>query len=157
LDQLKAEIEVAFRDLNSKVIALLSDPSLDGLEPRVAEIAVPGSPYSEALVSRVTTLVTNGQYLVLNDPSVETLTIESIAIAGPTMADVTACQVTNALTMKRADQSPTGRPIPVGGTGELSAARFTQSMVLTADGWRHDGIASPDDPVWEGLDACPAA
>jgi hypothetical protein len=158
VDQLRTEVEAAFQDLNAKVAALLRDPSLDGVDARVAEIAVPGSPYADALIGRVTRLVNNNELVRPNFQSIEKLTIESVDIADPNRANVTACQVTNAMTFKRAEASPTpGRSIPIDNSGALFAARFTQSLVRTPAGWRHEGVADPSDPVWEGLDACPPA
>ena len=72
VDQLKAEIEAAYRDLDAKGYALLRNPTLDGLDAKVAEIAIPGQPVRRALgATRVTQLVQNGQYLVPDDPSLE--------------------------------------------------------------------------------------
>jgi hypothetical protein len=157
-EHLKSEIEAAYRDLDARGFALLQNPTLDGLDAKVAEIAVPGSPYAQAIVERVTELVNKGQFMRPNFNSIERLTIESIDITGNGTANVTACQVSNAVTIKVDEKLPTpGHSIPVGGTGNLYASRVTQSMVRTADGWRHDGVADPNDPVWEGLDSCPPA
>ncbi len=76
-DQLKAEIEAAYRDLDAKGYAMLQNPTLDGLEAKVAEIAIPGSPYAEAVTIGCTQLVQNGQYLVPDDPSHRQVTVES--------------------------------------------------------------------------------
>jgi hypothetical protein len=92
VDQLKAEVEAAFQDLNAKVAALLRIPSLDGLDAKVAEIAVPCSPYADALTGRVTRLVNNNELVAPNFQSIETLTIEPVQITDPNRANVTACQ-----------------------------------------------------------------
>ena len=155
VDRQKAEIEAAYRDLDAKGYAMLQNPTLDGLDSTVADIAIPGSPYAQAVIQRVTQLVQNGQYLVPADPSIESLTIESIEMNGPGAATVVACQVSNALTVKRADQSPIpGRSIPIA-NDQVYASRLTETLVLTPDGWRHEGVSGLDAPVWEGADACP--
>jgi hypothetical protein len=105
----------------------------------------------------VTQLVQNGQYLVPDDPSIEMLTVEAIDVTGPGAATVTACQVSNALTVKRADQSPIpGRSLPIANS-QVYASRLTETLVLTAAGWRHDGVSGLEAPVWEGAASCPAA
>jgi hypothetical protein len=156
VDQLKAEIEAAYRDLDAKGYALLQNPTLDGLDAKVAEVAVPGGAYAQALNDRVSKLVQNGQYVVPDDPSLDAVTIESIEITGQGSATVTACLVTNALTVKRADQSPIpGRSIPIANP-EVYASRVHETLLRTEAGWRHDGFATDEDPVWQGVDACPA-
>ena len=58
-------------------------PSLDGLDARAAEIAVPGSPYYVDLVDRVTTLVNNGQFAAPNTPDIRSVTVESVELSPP--------------------------------------------------------------------------
>ena len=157
VDQQKAEIEAAYRDLDAKGYAMLQNPTMDGLDAKVAEIALPGSPYAEALAARVTQLVQDGQYLVPDDPSIERLTVEAIDVTAPGAATVVACQVSNALTVKRADQSPIpGRSIPIANS-QIYASRLTETLVQTPNGWRHDGVSGLQAPVWEGADSCPPA
>jgi hypothetical protein len=155
-DQQKAEIEAAYRELNAKGYAMLQNPTLESLDAEVAEIAVPGGAYAQALTDRVTQLVQNGQYLVPDDPSLDSVTVELIEITGEGTATVTACHVSNALTVKRADQSPIpGRSIPIANP-EVYATRVHETLALTESGWRHDGFATEEDPIWQGTDTCPA-
>jgi hypothetical protein len=155
-DQQKAEIEAAYRELDAKGFAMLQNPTLEGLDAKVAEIAVPGGAYAQALTDRVKNLVESGQYVVPDDPSLDSVSVESIEFTGEGAATVTACLVTNALTVKRADQSPIpGRSMPIANP-EVYASRVHETLVVTETGWRHDGFVNEEDPVWQGVDACPA-
>jgi hypothetical protein len=160
-DQVKAEVAAAFVDLDAKSFALLTAPSLDNLDTRAAAIAIPGSAYYQVVVDRVTTLVANGQFAAPNVPDLRSVTVEMVELEGVapyTNAFVTACLVSNTLTMKGPNNSLVpGSTFPVGGTGDVAAFRFTQNLRLTPDGWRHEQIADPSDPYWPGLSACPAA
>ncbi|MET0459542.1 MAG: hypothetical protein ABW195_09850 [Ilumatobacteraceae bacterium] len=159
-EQVKAEVAAAFVALDSESFALLAAPSLDGLDAKAAAIAIPGSPYFQVVVDRVTELVTNEQFAAPNQPDLRSVTVERVELEGAapyTNALVTVCQVTNAVTMKGPNNSlMPGTTFPVVGTGDVAAYRFTQNLRLTPEGWRHEQIADPSDPYWPGLSACPA-
>ncbi len=77
----------------------------------------------------------NGQYIVPNDPSIESLTVESIDARPATdCANVTACQVSNAM---HDQDGRTSRRFPAGRSRSAAPATstrlgFTQTLVLTA-------------------------
>jgi len=159
VDQLKAEIEAAFIALEDQVLAVLMEPAAPDVEAKIGQIAVPGSAYALQMASRVAELVANDQVVRLNEPNLRNVIVESIQVLDPpsnTHVNVTYCLVGNALLVKNAETSPIpGRSIPVGGTGELSASRFTLDLVLTPTGWRHSGPPADDSTTYEGADVCP--
>jgi len=157
--QFDAEVTAAFLALEDKALALLMNPTGSDLDAAVADIAVPGSPYAEETSERIQELIANGQLVRLNDPNLRSVTVEEIEILDPpnnTHVNITYCLVGNELLMKSAASSPIpGSSIPVGGTGELAATRFTLDLVLTPAGWRHSGSPSDASTTYEGADACP--
>jgi hypothetical protein len=159
LDQFNAEVTAAFVALEDKALALLMNPATPDLEGAIAEIAVPDSPYAQQTVERVRELIANDQVVRLNEPNLRKVTVESIEVLDPPTdahVNITYCLVGNALLVKNAATSPIpGRSIPVGGTGEVAATRFTLDLVLTPDGWRHSGAPSESSTTYQGLDACP--
>jgi hypothetical protein len=160
-DQVKAEVAAAYLDLDAKLVQLLMHPTLDGLDVKAAEIAVPGSPYYTALVDRVSTLVAKGQFAARNTPDIQSVTVESVDLLGGVPgqeATAIACEVSNLLTMTGPDNPVVpGSSIPVGGTGELVAYRLTQRLQRTASGWRHVGAPDATNSYWPGVESCPPA
>jgi hypothetical protein len=159
VDQLKAEVVAAFLALEDKNLALLMNPNVPDLEASIAEIAIAGTAYAQQIESRVNELIANGQSVRLNDPNLRSVTVEQVQSLDPPSNDhvnVTACQVGNAILVKNADVSPIpGRSIPVGGTGQLVASRFTVDLVRTPAGWRHAGAPGPDSVSYPGASECP--
>jgi hypothetical protein len=157
-DALNAEVTAAFLALEDKNLALLMNPRAPDVPAQVAAIAVPGSPYAQRIEARVAQLAANHQSVRLNTPDMRKVTIESVVVldADQTHVNVTVCQVGNAILVKDPDSSGIpGRSIPVGSTGELSAARYTVDLLRTDAGWRHSSISDPNSPVWVGASECP--
>jgi hypothetical protein len=160
VDQFNAEVSAAFLALEDKIRAILMNPKAPDMGVRIAEVAVPDTPYANQITARVNDLNSKGQSVRSNIPDIRKLTVERINVLDPpanTQVNVTYCQVSNAILVKNADDSPIpGRSIPVGGTGELSASRYTVDLVRTPDGWRHSGAPGNDSISYPNATDCPA-
>ena len=138
IEDLKATIAADFERGSYRVFELLAAPSLDNLDAKLAEVAVPGSEYSAILTKRFQELIAAGDAVVPNDPDILTVKVESVDLVGEapfTQAKVTYCAENNRRQVNLAAFSPTGEDIQVDGTGELDVTRFTETLQLVGTRW----------------------
>jgi hypothetical protein len=156
VEDLKAQIAADFEKAYFRNFELVLTPSLDNLDARVAEIAVPGSDAFTRVVAFVQDLVRLGDRVVPNDPDILKITVENVDLVGQppyTEANVTSCKVTNRKRVTPAENSPSGIEIPVGDTGKLLAYRITEPVQLTATGWFRTSGDLTGIP-FEGQESC---
>jgi hypothetical protein len=117
---------------------MLRAPSLHNLDNRTATVFAAGSRPFDRFVRIVEDLVATGDRWVPNKPDLLSATVEQVELVGRPpyrRAIVTACEVTNRKRVTPAENSPSGRPIEVAGTGELLVTRFEQPVRQTVNGW----------------------
>ena len=76
---------------------LTSNPTLDNLDARVAEIAAVGTPEFDSLKAFVEELVALGERTAPGDPDIFSVTVEGVTLSDGSRAEVTACYVDNRL------------------------------------------------------------
>jgi hypothetical protein len=156
VDDLKAQIAADYVRAYEGISALLAAPSTEGLDQRLATLAAPGSPYFEAVRSRVIELERLGDVVVPADPPHDEVTVETVELVGAepyTAAALTVCQVDNLKQVTPASNSPVGEEIITSG-GELIANRFTSHVVLTPEGWLRDELTTQIDETYPGATEC---
>jgi hypothetical protein len=124
-------VAAAFVRANQGREDLARSPSLDGLEGKLAAIALPGSPTYINFLDFIQGLVERGERVVPGTPDLSEVRVESVEIVGAPSAGravVTACTVTN-----EARVGADGKPVR--GSGGLSAARIREPMQRTEAGW----------------------
>jgi hypothetical protein len=132
VEAIKAQVAADYLKTAQAVEDLLRNPTLDDLDARLAEIAVPGSFMDTGIRQTIEAYVANGQHVVPGSPDYSDSTVESVELVGSPAdgrATVRVCVVTNS---KLVDSSG----LVVGGISSLTAAELEQPMQLTADGWR---------------------
>ncbi len=153
----KAQIVADYTRIFYESATLLENPSLDGLDQRLATIAEVGSESFKQRRTRVEELVALGDRLVRNDPDLYSITVENVELVGSapyTEAIVKSCQVDNRKQITPAENSPIGSVILVGGSDTLDVGRLTEKVRLVGDRWveyagRLDGVA------FQGVTTCP--
>ena len=132
VEAIKAQVAADYLKTAQAVEDLLRNPTLDNLDARLAEIAVPGSPSFTGIQATVQDDVSKGQHVAPGSPDYSDSSVESVEIVGDPAegrAVVTVCLVTNSILVDSNGQK-------VGGTSAVTAAKFTQPMQRTTDGWR---------------------
>lgn len=110
---------------------LITNPTLDNLDQRVAEITEPGSQLAIDLETLIRDMVAKNERVVRGEPDYSGTTAESVELLGSppfTEAMVTYCTVTN---VRRVDASGA----TVLNTDGLVAYRASNRMVLSPLGW----------------------
>lgn len=128
---------------------LTSNPTLDNLDARVAEIAAVGTPEFDSLKAFVEELVAIGERTAPGDPDIFSVTVEDVTIDSSFQAKVTVCYVDNRLRLNSAGE-------PTGEFDELIALRGLDTVFSTDSGWL------PADQIeisWSsiGVTSCPPA
>ncbi len=152
VEALKAEVAEAFVRTEQLREDLSRAPTLDGLEDKLAMLAVPGSPTYIGYLDFIQGLVERGERVVPGTPDWSEVRVESVEIVGDPsdgQAVMTACDVTN-----QAGVGPDGAIIE--GSGQLSAARIRVPMQRTATGWLQTGETTGVG-VWLEATECPAS
>jgi hypothetical protein len=137
-EALKAEVAAAFVRTEQLREDLSRAPTLDGLEDKLAMIAVPGSPTYIVYLDFFQGLVERGERVVPGTPDSSEVRVESVEFVGDPsdgQAVVTACDVTN-----EARVGPDGSVIE--GSGGLLAARIKVPMQRTDSRWLQTGEAT---------------
>jgi hypothetical protein len=132
VETLKAQIAADYLKTAQAIKALTRDPTLDRLEDRLAEIAVPGSYVFDAVRTNVQSLVSKGQHVAPGTPDYSDTIVEDVELLGaPSQgrAEVTVCLVTNQVLVDSSGQQ-------VGGLSSVTAAKVREPMQRTRDGWR---------------------
>jgi hypothetical protein len=138
VEAIKAQVAADYVKTAQAVEDLLRNPTLDNLDARLAEIAVPGSFVSNGIRSTIQNYVANGQHAAPGTPDYSDWTVESVDLIGGLAdgrADVTACLVTNSVLVDSTGQT-------VGGVRTLTAAKIRQPMQVTSEGWRQSDQAT---------------
>jgi hypothetical protein len=151
-DELKAQIAADYMRSSELLDELASNPTLDGLDERLAQIAAPGSVAAEDLRAFIVGMVERGERVINGAPDYSTVEVESVEFVGATPyieATVTYCLVTNRIRIDSA-----GMPQP--GTGGLIASREFQTVQPTPNGWLP---SSRITEIWGevGASECPPA
>jgi hypothetical protein len=135
---------------------MLANPSLDNLDARVSEVAVPESDYYATFKALIEDLVAKGDRMIANDPDILTVTIESVELTGEAPyaeAKVTSCQVENRKRVTPAENSPTGIETEVGDSGVVTAFHGVDPVRLTEAGWL-PYLTKIDGQTFVGQDSC---
>ncbi|MFV0309219.1 MAG: hypothetical protein ACK5OX_15910 [Desertimonas sp.] len=156
-EALRRQIAADFFVNVAVVDAIVANPSLDGVDARLAE---PFEPGSAAFVSQrefIEDLVATGDVVIRNEPDLVSVAVERIDLVGAapyTEAVVTACEVGNRRRVTPAANSPTGQEIQTAGTGQLFVLRYHEPVRLSAHGWV--SYQSPREAQsYEGVQTCP--
>lgn len=129
-DALKAQIEADFELSRELLDELASNPTLDDLDARMSEIALPGSQPDLSIREFITGMVQRNERVVNGEPDYSLETVERIDLLGSapyTQATVTSCYVSNRVRLDSAG-------IPQGGTGVLTASRLQRTVSLAPSG-----------------------
>jgi hypothetical protein len=159
LDDLKAQIAADFERVYLHTFDFFATPSLDHLDDRLAEIAVPGSGAFAARKAYIEDLVRLGDRVVPNVPDILKVTIENVELIGAPPykeAKVTSCKVTNRKRVTPAENSPVSIEAGVGDSGKLVAERTVAPVQLTSSGWLPTA-GQLVGTFFEGQDSCPAS
>jgi len=151
-EQLKQQIAVELVRAYDNLEQLTAEPTVDGLDERLATIVAPGTDAAADIRALIEELVANGERVVTGVPDYSSVAVESVELVGAAPygeAVVTFCRVNNRV---RVDTQ--GAPQP--GTGGLIASRVHQTVQQTPGGW------VPSSAVTEivseiGATTCPAA
>jgi hypothetical protein len=130
---------------------LTANPTLDGLDEKLAQISAPESESSTNLRVLIEELVTVGERVELADPTRNRIDVEGVELVGSdpvSEAVVTVCYVRDLVR-----RSTTGEIVSESG---LLASRSREHVVRTPNGWLPD---TGFEDVWEGLEVteCPPA
>ncbi|MET0326164.1 MAG: hypothetical protein ABW219_13130 [Ilumatobacteraceae bacterium] len=151
-EALKAQIAADYQRSWANRNALAENPTLDGLDEKLAGIAVPGSGAYDAVRVFFRGLVDRGESVVPGTPDLFRIDVEDVELSDVTPlteATVTICFISN---RRRLDAQ--GNVIV--GSDALIAARRLNKVQLTPNGWLPtDGFTD----LWQGLDVaeCPPA
>jgi hypothetical protein len=130
VEALKAQIAADYERAWQSHEELVTNPTLDQLDDRLAQFVAPGSDSFNSVKAFVERLVADGQRVINGDPDYSTVTVEMVElIGGPPYAEatVTACQVTNRI---RVDSAGVPAQEPA-----LIAIRQQQTVQRTLNGW----------------------
>ncbi|MFV0306882.1 MAG: hypothetical protein ACK5OX_03955 [Desertimonas sp.] len=156
-EALRQQIAADYIENFAEVDAIVANPSLDGLDARLAEAFEPGSAAFVAVHDHVADLVATGDVVARNNPDLFSVTVESVELVGDRPfvdAVVVACEVDNRQRITPPENSPTGQPVLVAGTGMLLVGRYREPMRLTDGGWIT--YQSPRQARgYEGVQTCP--
>jgi len=153
-EALKAEIAADFLASDARLVAMVENPSLDDLERRALEVAAP--PLNDQLIRRVQDLVAQGDRVAPGDPPIHFVDVESVSwdSSSPTEAVLMVCDADNSRQITPG-AGPNGEDVGTAGTGQLTARRFEQHVVLTENGWLPDVFQTDAIGVWQGVESCP--
>jgi hypothetical protein len=129
VEALKAQIAADYLKTEQASEDLSRNPTLDGLDEKVAAIATPGSSQFESVRQSVQNLVARGERVAPGTPDYSEASVESVELDGGGAAQVTACLVTNQVLVDSSGQT-------VGGLNDVTAAKVRQPMERAAEGWR---------------------
>lgn len=152
VEALKAQIAADYQRSWQLRLEITENPTLDGLDDKLAQIAVPDSVSYQGLRDAVTEMVAEGRRTARGVPDQFSITVESVELLGqPPFAEavLTYCYVTNRVNLDAA-----GNVIP--GSEGLYAARRRENVRATGNGWLPFGLVTP---LWENVDVtvCPPA
>jgi len=129
-EALKAQIAEDYNAAYRLREEMYSAPTLDGLEERLAKVAVPGSPSYTGFEAFIRELVDTGERLTSNDPDYSSVTAQKVELSGSppySEALVTGCLVTNQVRVASDGSKVAG--------GGLGSAQQVELLVLTPNGW----------------------
>ena len=150
VEALKAQIAADYERSAELLDELVSNPTVDGLDEKLAMIMTPGTEPYEGVREFVVAMVERGERVVNGVPDHSSTTVENVELVGEppyTEAIVTSCAVTN-----RARVDSQG--IIQEGTGILVAIRNRGNVQLTPNGWLPSSLLTGLEQG-EGLTACP--
>ena len=145
VDALKAQITEDYLRSWQLRRELTANPTLDGLDEKLAQISAPGSESDSTMRQLIADLVANGERVVAGAPDLFRIDVEAIEF-GQDEATLTVCFVGNS---QRVDSAGT----VVLDLGTL-AVRTQQDVRRTANGWLP---SSGQRDLWQGLEVteCP--
>lgn len=158
-EALAAQVAADYAAGLQRMRVLEAEPTLENLDARVGEFAAPDSPFFTQIRDGVAGLVADGQVIVLNDPPIDTLTVEEVRFRGTapyTTADVLACEGNNLKEITPAANSPTGSEEVHADEGIL-ALRVWLVLVATPDGWKRYDDNTNFVKAFEGQATCDPA
>jgi hypothetical protein len=157
VDDLKAQIAAEGVAGYERMSAMLASPSLDGLDDRLATVALPASDFDRLLRDRIAYLVSVGDVTIPDEPPINMMTVESVALdeADPSSATLTVCQVDNLKTVTPAQNSPVGEEI-VSQEPQLAASRYTIHATRSGSVWLRDDYSTVYLGYYPGATECAA-
>jgi hypothetical protein len=149
VEAIKAQVAADYVKTDQALEDLLRIPTTEGLESRLAAIAVPGSFVSESVRATIEEYVAKGEHLAPGTPDYSDSTVEAVDFSGNPSegrADVVVCAVTNSVVVDASGAQ-------VGGVTAVTAARLRQPMQLTSGGWRQADQATGLS-IQQGTNTC---
>jgi hypothetical protein len=153
-EALKAEIAEDFVASLQRLAELTGEPNADVLEERIAQIAAPGE-YRDELSTYVTGLAEAGQHVRLGNPPVFEVTVEQVAVIGPSEAEVQFCWAQNGQVVQPGAASG-GTELTIS-PPTLTAIRDRETVVRTVHGWLQSTSDGRAMGIFEGSAICPPA
>jgi len=148
VEALKAQIAADYERSWELFDELVTNPTLEGLDEQLAFISAPGTENFANKRAFVEELVSTGDRVVNGQPDYSTDEVEIVELLGTppyTSARVTFCSVSN-----RQRIAPDGAVLISG----LTAARRSETVVLTPNGWLPDATGVE---TWGGLEVTECA
>ncbi len=157
VEDVKAQIAADLMAARQRLRELQFHPTLDGLEEKMATIAVPGSEYYEEEISFIKDLVRLGDVVRFGDPPVDSIVVEEVEFQGSeplSAATVTICDAQNLARVTPPENSPVGEEI-VAVEAQLLAVRYAVDVVRTEFGWVRNSATPRDlEAGFPGQSAC---